>query len=421
MKPLKKTKNIPLHLSYFIAVVAIILGSCNNQPGTPKEIFSDDETPDVRVTGSGMDSIKLAGIRQHMEKFVDEKKIAGAVTLVARNGQIASFEAVGFQNIRKKLPMTRNTVFRIASMTKPFAAASVMMLCEEGKLKLDDPVEKYLPEFRNIWLASDMTDDRAVFIRPARNITIRDVLTHTSGLSSLPEDAPVSSIKEYNLVISGLPLLFQPGSQWSYSGSGITAAARIVEVLSGKKYEEFLSERIFIPLGMKNTIFYSDNKSWDIVAALYQPSDDSSLVTGPEPGWLMGFPRPEGGLLSTAHDMYIWMQTMLNGGIFNGQRILTEQSVREMTKVNTGDLQTGFTDGMGFGLGFGVVRHPSGVTGMLSEGTFGHGGAFGTQYWADPVKNIIYILMIQRQGFGNGDASDIRFAFQKIASEAIVE
>lgn len=421
MKPLNKTKSIPLRLSCLIVVVAIILGACNNKPGTPKEILPDDEKINVRVTGSGMDSLKLTGIRQQMEIFVDEEKIAGVVTLVARNGQIVSFEAVGMQDIQGRLPMTRNTVFRIASMTKPFVAASIMMLSEEGKLKLDDPVEKFLPEFRNMWLVSERTDDRAFLIRPARDITIRDLLTHTSGLSSLPEASLVSSIKEYILKISGHPLLFQPGSQWSYSGSGITAAARIVEVLSGKKYEEFLSERIFIPLGMKNTIFYSANKSWDIVATLYQPSDDSSLVTGPEPGWLMGFPRPEGGLLSTAHDMYIWMQTILNGGIFNNQRILTEQSVREMTKVNTGDLQTGFTDGMGFGLGFGVVRHPSGVTGMLSEGTFGHGGAFGTQYWADPVKNIIYILMIQRQGFGNGDASDIRFAFQKIASEAIIE
>lgn len=421
MKPLKKTKSIPAHLPCFIVAVAIVLAGCNNQPETAKDILPVDDTINVRVKGSGMDSVKLAGITEQMQKYVDEKKIAGVVTLVARNGQIVNFDAVGMQDIRKELPMTRNTLFRIASMTKPFAAASIMMLNEEGKLKLDDPVEKYLPEFRNMWLVSEMTDDKAFLTRPARNITIRDVLTHTSGLSSLPEDSLVSSIKEYILKISGHPLLFQPGSKWRYSGSGITVAARIVEVLSGKPYEEFLSERIFGPLGMENTVFYSANKSWDMVASMYRPSEDSSLVIGLDPGWLLGFPRPEGGLLSTAHDMYIWMQTILNRGVYRGTRILTEDSVLEMTKVNTGDLETGFTEGMGFGLGFGVVRHPSGVTGMLSEGTFGHGGAFGTQYWADPVKNIIYILMVQHQGFMNSDASDIRYALQKIVSEAIIE
>jgi CubicO group peptidase (beta-lactamase class C family) len=365
--------------------------------------------------------LKLSEIPITIQQFVDEHKIAGAVTLVARYGQIVSFEAVGFQDIEKKIPIKRNTLFRVASLTKPFAAAAIMMLSEEGKLQLNDPVEKYLPEFHNMWLTSEMTPEKAKLIRPTRQITIRDILTHTSGLAYLSPDIPVNSIREYALVISQLPLQFEPGSQWSYSGSGITAAARIVEVISGQPYDVFLSQRIFAPLGMGNTFFYPPKESLDRIAALYRPSADSSgLEAFDAPDWSR-FPRPEGGLFSTAADMAKWMQSILNKGIYNGTRILTEESVMEMTKIQTGDLETGFTDGMSFGLAFGIVRNPSGVTAMLSKGSFGHGGAFGTQSWVDPSTKTIYILMIQRQGFGNGDSSDIRNSFQKIAAEAIMK
>jgi CubicO group peptidase (beta-lactamase class C family) len=375
----------------------------------------------VIVQGSGMDSLKLAEIPITMQQFVDENKIAGAVTLVARHGQIASFEAVGFQNIEKKITMRKNTLFRIASMTKPFVAAAIMMLSEEGKLQLNDPVEKYLPEFRNMWLVSEMKLEKATLIRPNRRITILDILTHTSGLSDLPSDIHINSIREYALVISQLPLQFEPGSKWRYGGSGITTAARIVEVISGQPYEVFLSKRIFTPLGMGNTSFAPPKESLNRIATLYRPiADSSGLEAFDAPDWSR-FPRPEGGLYSTALDIAKWMQTILNKGIYNGTRILSEKSVMEMTKIQTGELETGFTDRMSFGLAFGIVRNPSGVTAMLSQGSFGHGGAFGTQCWADPIYKTIYILMIQRQGFGNADSSDIRNSFQKIAVEAIIK
>lgn len=375
----------------------------------------------VSENGSGIDSVKLAEIPIQMQQFVNGKKIAGAITLVVHNGQVVSFEAVGFQDIEKNIPMQKNTIFRIASMTKPFAAAAIMMLKEEGKLQLDDPVEKYLPEFRNMWLVSEMAEGKATLIRPTRQVTIRDILAHTDGLAALPPDIHVNSIAEYTLVTSQRPLLFEPRSRWKYGGSGITAAARIVEALTGQPYDEFLSKRIFIPLKMEDTFFSPPLESLGRIAALYHPSADSSGLEAIEPPDWRRFPRPEGGLFSTASDMSKWMQAILNKGIYNGTRILTEKSVIELTKVQTGELETGFTDGMGFGLGFGVVRKPTGVTSMLLPGAFGHGGAFGTQYWADPKNNTIYILMIQRQGFGNGDASDIRNSFQRIAAGAIVE
>ena len=418
---LQNAKNFLLAFTFLLSVLSVN-SSCNkNRTSNSHNTLNESTAENVKVHGSGMDSLKLSEIPITIQQFVDEHKIAGAVTLVAGNGQIASFEAVGFQDIEKKIPMRKNTLFRIASLTKPFAAAAIMMLSEEGKLQLNDPVEKYLPEFHNMWLASEMTQQKAALIRPTHQITIRDILTHTSGMANLPPDILINSIREYVLVISQLPLQFEPGSQWSYSGSGITAAARIVEVISGQPYEVFLSERIFAPLGMRNTSFSPPKESLERIAALYHPSPDSSGLEAFEgPDWSR-FPRPEGGLYSTAADMAIWMQTILNKGIYNGTRILTENSVKEMTTIQTGELETGFTDGMSFGLAFGIVRNPSGVTDMLSQGSFGHGGAFGTQSWADPASKTIYILMIQRQGFGNGDASDIRRAFQKIAAEAIIK
>jgi CubicO group peptidase (beta-lactamase class C family) len=371
---------------------------------------------------SKTDREKLAGIPGQMQKFVDASKVAGIVTLFIHEGQVASFDAVGFRDKEKGIPVQKNTIFRIASMTKPFAAAAIMMLVEEGKVKLDDPVEKYLPEYKNMWLASESTVERMTLVRPKNKMTVREVLAHTDGLSSLSTDLSVNSIRENSLAASQRPLQFEPGSNWRYGNEGINTAARIVEVLSGQDYSDFLLVRIFRPLKMEETFFQPVPKFMDRIAVLYQPDASSSaLEVKTPPDYLFRYPNPAGALYSTAMDMAIWMQTMLNKGIYNGTRILSEESVMEMTKVQTGNLNTGFTEGMGFGLGFGIVRHPAGVTSMLSPGTFGHGGAFGTQYWADPQTRAIYILMIQRQGFGNGDASDIRETFQQIAAGSIMK
>jgi CubicO group peptidase (beta-lactamase class C family) len=422
---MKKIQKIArdLSIAFTLLLGVLLLNSSCSESGSSGNLNSWDkaEIGNISVNIQGVDTMKLSEIPGQMLKFVSEKKIAGAVTLVIHNGQIVGFEAVGFKDIATGSLMKKNTIFRIASLSKPFASASIMMLKEEGKLQLNDPVEKFLPEYHNMWLASEADKEKVTLVHPDRQITIKDILTHTSGLASLPADLPLKSIREYALVISQLPLQFEPGSQWRYSGSGINAAARIVEVLSGKPYEAFLSERIFKPLGMVNTSFFPNKESLNRIASLYRPSADSSgLEAYDAPDW-SAYPRAEGGLFSTALDMAKWMQTFLNKGIYNGTRILSEESVMEMTKIQTGELETGFTEGMSYGLAFGIVRNPSGVTGMLSKGTFGHGGAFGDQSWADPQNSTIYILMIQRQGFGNGDASDIRNSFQRIAAEAITE
>lgn len=423
---------INIKLSFATAfLLGALLAGCSDSKNSGTTDFEVQKTHlQVKVEGSGMDPVKLAEIPVKMQQFVYERQASGIVTLVAHNGQIVSWEAVGLQNIEKELPMQRNTLFRIASMTKPFAAAAIMMLSEEGRIHLDDPVDKYLPEFSDMWLLSENTKDKSVLVRPARKVTIRDILTHTSGLSSLPGNIPVKSIAEYIYVISQRPLQFEPGSQYRYSGAGITTAARIVEVLSGQPYDVFLSERIFNPLGMEDTYFLPPDDFAGRIAPVYKPSADGGLedirlesgfselpVNSLEhPDW-HNFPRPEGGLFSTAGDMYKWIQAIVNKGIYNGQRILSEESVVEMIKAQTDEL----SDGISYGLGFRIITIPEDVTAMLSPGSFGHGGAFGTQYWADPVNNTIYIVMIQRRGFPGGDSHDIRRNLQEIAFEAIVD
>jgi CubicO group peptidase (beta-lactamase class C family) len=303
-----------------------------------------------------------------------------------------------------------------------------MILQDEGKLKLDDPVSKYVPAFQQTTLADGS--------KPAREITIRDCLRHTSGLAS--DQRNVGSLAETVELLAKSKLVFEPGSKWQY-GPGLSVAGRVVEVASGKSFDQFLAERLFGPLEMKETTFRPTAEQLQRVAKLYQPTGGKKDLDQPagdkkdtgdkrdlEPGkhWLFDVsaettPNPSGGLYSTAADVVRFYQMVLNGGELNGVRVLSADAVNQMRTIQTGDLVTGFTPGNGWGLGFCLVREPQGPTQMVSAGTFGHGGAFGTQSWADPARDAIFILMIARQNLGNGDASDLRAELQKLAIEAI--
>ena len=359
----------------------------------------------------GMDAALLARIPQRMREFVADKQISGAVTLVARRGRIVHLEAVGFADLENQKPMQKDSIFAIASMTKPITATAVMVLQDEGKLSIDDDVSKYIPQLKDLSLETG---------RPSRQITVRDLLTHTSGIGGSQRNQ--GSLKETVELIAKRPLRFEPGSQWQYS-PGLTVCGRIVEVVSGKPYEEFLAERIFRPLKMVDTTFYPTTQQQKRLARLYEPSKGKRAIQ-PASHWLSELsaertPNPSGGLFSTATDMARFYQMILGGGRFNGRRIVSEPAVRRMTRVHTGDLAPGFTPGNGWGLGWCIVRRPQGVTKVLSSGTYGHGGAFGTQGWVDPKREMIFVLMIQRIGFGNSDASDIRAALQELAVKAI--
>ena len=361
-----------------------------------------------------------------LQRFVDDQTVSGAVGLVARDGKVVSVEAVGLANIAAKKPMADDALFWIASMTKPMTGVAVLMLQEEGKLSVEDPVEKHLPEFKGRTLLDNRTKDIVTLKRPARVITIRDLLTHTSGLNTdIPDLGRELTLAERALFYSQQPLLFEPGSKWQYSNPGINTLGRIVEVVAGKPYAQFMEDRIFKPLGMRDTTFWPTRGDARRVATSYGPGADGKGLAGVGLYFMRGeitdsnrTPLPAGGLFSTARDVAKFYQMMLDGGVTGGKRLLKEETVKLMTTTQTGDIKTGFVDGMSWGLGFQVVKEPQGVTGMVSPGTFGHGGAYGTQSWADPKSHSIYVLMIQRAKMGNSDGSSIRQVFQEAAANS---
>lgn len=371
---------------------------------------------------TGLDAERLARIPQRMEAFVKKGTVAGLVTLVARHGSVAALDSVGYADLETKRPMQTDAIFQIHSMTKPVVAIAAMMLAEEGRLAINDPVEEYLPEFRSMWVI-DKEDGRARSLRrPARPITLRDLMTHTSGLPLNPppgigelHGALHKTLSEAVLVISQQPLAFDPGTEWMYSNTGIAALARVIEVVADTPFERFLDERIFKPLGMTDTYIYPPKEKFPRMPTAYILKDGKPQKYTDDPlgegamKFRVGakYPLPEGGIYSTASDLFNLYQMMLNRGQFKGTRILSPASVETMTRVHSGELQAS-GPGMGAGLGWAVARDAAAVP--LSPGTFGHGGRYGTYCFIDPSKDMIGIFLIHREG-----GSEERNAFVSMA------
>ncbi len=376
------------------------------------------------------DAAQLKKLDAAMQKYVDDHTVAGAIAVVGSKNGIVHQTVVGQMNVEEQRALSPNALFRIASMTKPITALGLMILAEEGKLSMDDLVEKHIPAFKGQMLIASRGEDNTTTLKhPSRPITLRDLATHTSGLpGGFPEgisDLYFSrqlTLSEAVCVSSQRPLEFEPGSKWFYCNAGIDTLGRVIEVVSGQSYESFLAKRIFEPLGMTDTSFYPTDEQLMRLAGLYGSKEGKLVPIGYQ---LLGptknakHPIPAGGLYSTAADLAKLYRVLLHRGTIGSTKIISEPSLTEMTKVQTGDLKTGFTDGMGFGFGFAVTRKPEGVHEMLSAGTFGHGGAFGTQGWIDPHQDLFVILLIQRTGLVNADASDIRRDLQKVAVSAL--
>lgn len=363
-----------------------------------------------------------------LQRFVDDHTISGAVTLVVGKEGIKSLEAVGYSDLKTQAPMAKDAMFWIASMTKPMTSMALMMLVEEGKLSIDDPVEKHLPEFKGQMLAVEKTADHVLLKKPSRSITIKDLLTHSSGLiSKSPLDGETldgNSLHDVVLSYALSPLQFDPGSKWSYCNPGINTLGRLIEVASGKSYAEFMQERLLTPLGMKDTTFWPDEAHVRRIAKSYKPNADK---TGLEETTITHLnanlsdrkrmPMPAGGLFSCAADLAKVYAMVLNGGTLDGHRYLKEETLKLMETSQLGDMKVSFADGMHMGLGFHIVNQPTGVTEALSSGSFGHGGAYGTQAWLDPVRGLGIVLLIQRAGLPNSDQSEMRAVLQKTAVE----
>lgn len=363
-------------------------------------------------------------VSERMQRFVDDETVAGAVTLVTSRSEIVHWEAVGKSDLAAGRAMEKDALFWIASMTKPMAAVCVLMLQEEGKLSIDEPVEKYLPEFKNQWMIEKKEAKKLVLVRPKRPVTVRDLLTHTAGLGDVKSPRTHSTLGELTMAYAREPLQFEPGSQWSYSNPGINTLGRIVEVLSGKDFATFIQQRLFNPLQMQDTTFWPTEEQLKRVAKSYKLNKETGKLEETTVYFTDGpltdrrrTPYPAGGLYSSAKDVARFYQMMLNGGTLGGTQFLRPETVELMTTTQSGEVKTGFVEGMSWGLGFQVVREPQGPTAALSKGTFGHGGAYATQSWGDPVKGLAYVLLIQRAGMPNGDGSEIRGEFQRVASE----
>lgn len=377
------------------------------------------------------DADALQKVQPKLQEFVEKNVVAGAVVAIGTHRGIELVEIAGYQNLSQKLPMRPDAMFRIASMTKPITALAIMMLVDEGKISVDDPVEKHLPEFKGqmILSATDKESGAITLKKPTRPITVRDLLTHTSGLpGGFPEGIGDLYFKrqltlgEAVAVSSQRPLDFEPGAKWSYCNAGIDTLGRIVEVVSKLSFEDFLQTRIFEPLGMWDTTFYPTDNQLTRLASLYDIKEGKLHDVGFQ---LLGptknakHPIPAGGLYSTAEDLGKLYQVMLLRGAIGELRIVSENSVAEMTKDQVPNLTAGFTPNVGMGFGWQVTRQPNGVHAMLSSGSFGHGGAFGTQGWIDPGNDLFIILLFQRVGMGNSDASDIRREIQQLVVDAI--
>lgn len=391
----------------------------------PVALFTLLGAPAPKTTSApGLDGQRLALIAPRLEELVQRGEISGAVALVARHGTVASTAAVGFADKEANRPMRPDTIFQIMSMTKPFVGAGIMMLADDGKLGLLDPAEKYIPEFRDAKLSSG---------EKARPITIRDLMTHTSGMSYLPP-APIKELNQkMDLPLADavrefgkMPLEYAPGSKWQYSNLGIATLGRIIEVVSKQPFEQFMAERLFRPLGMKDTFFFAPPDKVDRIAMVYK-YDQGKLaragasILGGDPALHRPnakYPAPEWGLYSTAPDLLRFYQMLLNEGMLGGRRYLSRSAVHVMTTVQTGPIKAGFMNGgSGYGLTVEVVNDPMGELLFLPPGTFGHGGAFGTQGWIDPKDDLIRILLIQREGGDN----DVRNAFFAITQSAVVD
>jgi CubicO group peptidase (beta-lactamase class C family) len=336
-----------------------------------------------------------------LQPLVDSHSLAGAVTLVADKERVLSLGAVGSADVAAGKPMTTDALFWIASQSKPITATALMMLVDEGKLALDDPVEKHLPEFHHQWLAVEQDHDHLLLKQPRRPITVRDILSHTSGLpfASAAEQPTLDllPLRVAALSYAMTPLLFEPGSKYQYSNAGINTAGRIIEIKSGMPYEEFLETRLLRPLGMRDTTFRPGDAQLLRLAKSYKPNRDGN---GLEETTITQLkyplsdrkrqPMPAGGLFSTAHDLARFCQMISNGGVFEGKRYLSQAAVAELTRKQT---PKQIKDGYGLGWAMG-------------GGSFGHGGAYSTNMTIDRDRGLIYVFLVQHAGFpGKGGSS----------------
>ena len=438
---------VSIWLAFFVGIIPLQTHSQSNPPGASHAVGAT--SPTAAPEEVGMSSERLGRIAGAIQKSVDDGRIAGGVSLVARHGKIAYFQAVGMADREAGKPMRRDSIFRICSMSKPMTSVAVMMLYEEGRFELSDPVSDYLPEFKHMKVLDppwpqDKTSPPGKLLDAKRPITIFQLLTHTAGLTypwnprvgKAYRDAGVASglkqqegsIAEGVKRLATIPLLFQPGDDWEYSLAD-DVLGRLVEVVSGMPFDKFLQERLFRPLGIKDTYFFppADKVSRLVRAYAYDEQKGLHPILDDEVREEGGFQYTAdypyrgphtyfsggGGLCSTAEDYYRFCQMMLNGGELNGVRILSRKSVELMSHNHV----VGKPDGANaYGLGFGTTSTPEQLTELGSVGSYNWGGFYFTAFVIDPKEDLIAIFMGQLNPAGglNLGSKAITLAYQAI-------
>jgi len=408
-----------------VVLLAIVAIGAEAREGRPEDV--------------GLSAERLTRIDELIQREIDANQISGAVTLVSRRGQIAHFKAQGLMDVESGRAMQRDTIFPIASMTKPITGVAVLMLVEEGKIRLSDPVSRFIPEFRDTKVAirkptaGRQVSDADVYTVPAdREVTVRDLMTHTSGLASggagsreASQVAPRridDTVADYAAELGSAPLDFQPGTAWAYSGlAGIDTLGRIVEVASDLTFDEFLRTRIFEPLGMHDTAFNVAHDRRSRVVTLYRRTPDG-LARREVPDWVgtETLFSGGGGLWSTAEDYAQFAQMLVNRGKLGSVRLLGPRSVELMASNHVGNMsaeggRTGGRPGKGFGLTVDVVLDSVKAREHRSTGSFGWGGAFGTNFWGDWSEEMTAVLMVQTPG------GPLRADFQNAVMQAIID
>jgi CubicO group peptidase (beta-lactamase class C family) len=413
-----------LLLIVIVAVSSITLAAGSITAAKPEEV--------------GLSSDRLKRIGEAVQRHLDTRDVAGVVTLVARKGRIAHFEARGLMDLDAKKPMPKDGLFRLASMSKPITGVAIMMLVEEGKVRLSDPVSRFIPEFKALdkvavpkpGAAPPAPGTEAQFdlVPAARPITIGDLLRHGSGLVSgglgasaanrLAPRTPTDTLATYIPKLAAVPLDFQPGTLWRYSGlAGFDVLSRVIEVVSGQSFDAFLKQRLFDPLGMKDTGFFPAAGKESRLVTIYQTTPQG-LRPGNQSVSNVYF-SGAGGMMSTAEDYLQFAQMLLNGGQLNGTRFLGPRTVQLMTSNHTGDMVNGQfgrpAKGMGFGLSMQVVQDPVAANLRVSKGAYGWAGGTGVSFWIEPAEQIVSIYFIQ-----GGSGGTLRQDFENAVYQSIV-